>query len=383
MKIPHETWQGLLQTNDTETAKAIYQTIASRAGRRRQRGRVERETVVPAEDDEPAALDMDIDDTPFIDDDATYEQLGDTRLTTDAVKDYLRQIGKVELLNAEQEVELSKRIEAGLCAAAVLEGEEIGGFSLEELDESTVRDLQALAQQGKQARDHMLEANLRLVVSLAKRYTGRNMPFLDLIQEGNLGLVRAVEKFDYKKGYKFSTYASWWIRQAITRAMADKAEVIRKPVHMQEKINKITRTRRAMVQDLGREPTDDEVAAKLNMSTKTLQELVSYGKDPVSLSTPVGQEDGRELADFIEDDEARSPHELLLAAAREDQLREVLNTLSEREATVIILRYGLNGEQPMSLDQVGKIVGVTRERVRQVQKKTEAKLAHPARGLRL
>jgi RNA polymerase primary sigma factor len=294
--------------------------------------------------------------------------------TADPVKDYLKQIGKVPLLNAEQEVDLAKRIEAGLFA------EEKLAEDGEKVHRDVRMDLEWVAEDGRRAKDHLLEANLRLVVSLAKRYTGRGMLFLDLIQEGNLGLIRAVEKFDYTKGYKFSTYATWWIRQAITRAMADQARTIRIPVHMVEVINKLARVQRQMLQDLGREPTAEELAVELDMTTEKIVEVQKYGREPISLHTPLGEEGDSEFGDLIEDTEAIQPGEAVSFTLLQEQLRSVLDTLSEREAGVVSMRFGLIDGQPKTLDEIGKVYGVTRERIRQIESKTMLKLRHPSRS---
>src|SRR5215475_14177207 len=293
--------------------------------------------------------------------------------TADPVKDYLKQIGKVPLLNAEQEVELAKRIEAGLFAEEKLA--EGGDLSVDQRI-----DLEWIAEDGRRAKNHLLEANLRLVVSLAKRYTGRGMLFLDLIQEGNLGLIRAVEKFDYTKGYKFSTYATWWIRQAITRAMADQARTIRIPVHMVEVINKLARVQRQMLQDLGREPTPDELAVELDMTPEKVVEVQKYGREPISLHTPLGEDGDSEFGDLIEDSEAIQPGEAVSFTLLQEQLHSVLDTLSEREAGVVSMRFGLTDGQPKTLDEIGKVYGVTRERIRQIESKTMSKLRHPSRS---
>ncbi len=297
--------------------------------------------------------------------------------TADPVKDYLKQIGKVALLNAELEVELAKRIEAGLYAAHKL-ADPKAKFSKEML-----YDLKRVLKDGERAKSHLLEANLRLVVSLAKRYTGRGMQFLDLIQEGNLGLIRAVEKFDYTKGYKFSTYATWWIRQAITRAMADQARTIRIPVHMVEVINKLARVQRQLLQDLGREPTPEELARELDMTPEKVVEVQKYGREPISLSTPLGEDGDSEFGDLIEDTEAVSPLEAVTAAARKRELERILSTMSEREATILRHRYGLIDGIPKTLDQIGEEIGVTRERIRQIENKAISKLKHPTRAQRL
>jgi RNA polymerase primary sigma factor len=309
------------------------------------------------------------------DEDLPAAQVAVAGATSDPVKDYLKQIGKVPLLNAEQEVELAKRIEAGLFAEEKLaEGRERA------LRAEARTDLVWIAEDGRRAKNHLLEANLRLVVSLAKRYTGRGMLFLDLIQEGNLGLIRAVEKFDYTKGYKFSTYATWWIRQAITRAMADQARTIRIPVHMVEVINKLARVQRQMLQDLGREPTPEELAAELDMTPEKVIEVQKYGREPISLHTPLGEDGDSEFGDLIEDSEAIQPGEAVSFTLLQEQLHSVLDTLSEREAGVVSMRFGLTDGQPKTLDEIGKVYGVTRERIRQIESKTMSKLRHPSRS---
>ncbi|MFL1431463.1 MULTISPECIES: RNA polymerase sigma factor, partial [unclassified Nocardiopsis] len=308
------------------------------------------------------------------DDDAPAAQVVAAGATADPVKDYLKQIGKVPLLNAEQEVELAKRIEAGLFAEEKL-AEEADLLTFELRDE-----LEWIAEDGGRAKKHLLEANLRLVVSLAKRYTGRGMLFLDLIQEGNLGLIRAVEKFDYTKGFKFSTYATWWIRQAITRAMADQARTIRIPVHMVEVINKLARVQRQMLQDLGREPTPEELAKELDMTPEKVVEVQKYGREPISLHTPLGEDGDSEFGDLIEDSEAIQPGEAVSFTLLQEQLHSVLDTLSEREAGVVSMRFGLTDGQPKTLDEIGKVYGVTRERIRQIESKTMSKLRHPSRS---
>ncbi len=321
------------------------------------------------------------------------------------MKDYLKQIGKVALLNAELEVELAKQVEAGLFA------EELRDTAMQPIatakkkkitcsicglppmtsfvmvqsksyDDLLTCDrcLGKVINTGRRAKDHLLEANLRLVVSLAKRYTGRGMLFLDLIQEGNLGLIRAVEKFDYTKGYKFSTYATWWIRQAITRAMADQARTIRIPVHMVEVINKLARVQRQMLQDLGREPTPEELARELDMTPEKVVEVQKYGREPISLHTPLGEEGDSEFGDLIEDSEAIVPSDAVSFTLLQEQLEGVLDTLSEREAGVVRMRFGLTDGQPKTLDEIGKVYGVTRERIRQIESKTMAKLRHPSRS---
>jgi RNA polymerase primary sigma factor len=336
--------------------------------------------VVPSDDaaqsgDKPAGEQGD--DEIFVfgddDDDLPAAQVAVAGATADPVKDYLKQIGKVPLLNAEQEVELAKRIEAGLFAEEKLA--EGSGLTTDQRI-----DLEWIAEDGRRAKNHLLEANLRLVVSLAKRYTGRGMLFLDLIQEGNLGLIRAVEKFDYTKGYKFSTYATWWIRQAITRAMADQARTIRIPVHMVEVINKLARVQRQMLQDLGREPTPEELAVELDMTPEKVVEVQKYGREPISLHTPLGEDGDSEFGDLIEDSEAIQPGEAVSFTLLQEQLHSVLDTLSEREAGVVSMRFGLTDGQPKTLDEIGKVYGVTRERIRQIESKTMSKLRHPSRS---
>ncbi|MFJ8016839.1 RNA polymerase sigma factor [Streptomyces sp. NPDC096339] len=306
-------------------------------------------------------------------DDAPAQQVVVAGATADPVKDYLKQIGKVPLLNAEQEVELAKRIEAGLFAEDKL-------ANSDKLAPKLKRELEIISEDGRRAKNHLLEANLRLVVSLAKRYTGRGMLFLDLIQEGNLGLIRAVEKFDYTKGYKFSTYATWWIRQAITRAMADQARTIRIPVHMVEVINKLARVQRQMLQDLGREPTPEELAKELDMTPEKVIEVQKYGREPISLHTPLGEDGDSEFGDLIEDSEAVVPADAVSFTLLQEQLHSVLDTLSEREAGVVSMRFGLTDGQPKTLDEIGKVYGVTRERIRQIESKTMSKLRHPSRS---
>ncbi len=326
----------------------------------------------------PAAAEEETEDAGFTysdadDDDAPAQQVVTAGATADPVKDYLKQIGKVALLNAEQEVELAKRIEAGLFADEKLAANP-------KLEPKLRRELEWIASDGRRAKNHLLEANLRLVVSLAKRYTGRGMLFLDLIQEGNLGLIRAVEKFDYTKGYKFSTYATWWIRQAITRAMADQARTIRIPVHMVEVINKLARVQRQMLQDLGREPTPEELAKELDMTPEKVVEVQKYGREPISLHTPLGEDGDSEFGDLIEDSEAVVPADAVSFTLLQEQLHQVLDTLSEREAGVVSMRFGLTDGQPKTLDEIGKVYGVTRERIRQIESKTMSKLRHPSRS---
>jgi RNA polymerase primary sigma factor len=294
--------------------------------------------------------------------------------TADPVKDYLKQIGKVQLLNAGQEVELAKRIEAGLFADQKL-AEGSRGLSAE-----TRTDLERVADDGRKAKNHLVEANLRLVVSLARRYTGHGMLFLDLVQEGNLGLIRGVEKFDYTRGYKFSTYATWWIRQAITRAMAEQSRTIRLPAHMAGIIGRLARAQRQMLQDLGREPTFDELATELDMTPERVAEVLKYGREPISLNTPLGEEGDSEFGDVIEDSEAIEPGEAVSFTLLQEQLHSVLGTLSEREAGVVTMRFGLTDGQPRTLDEIGKVYGVTRERIRQIESNTLSKLRHPSRS---
>ena len=307
------------------------------------------------------------------DDDAPAQRVVTPGATADPVKDYLKQIGKVSLLNAQQEVDLAKRIEAGLYAEHKL-------AENPDMDKELKKAMRWVIHDGKRAKNHLLEANLRLVVSLAKRYTGRGMLFLDLIQEGNLGLIRAVEKFDYSKGFKFSTYATWWIRQAITRAMADQARTIRIPVHMVEVINKLARVQRQMLQDLGREPTPEELGKELDMTPEKVIEVQKYGREPISLHTPLGEDGDSEFGDLIEDSEAVVPADAVSFTLLQEQLHSVLDTLSEREAGVVAMRFGMTDGQPKTLDEIGKVYGVTRERIRQIESKTMSKLRHPSRS---
>ena len=346
-------------------------------GKKRSLDDVDESTFEPAEE---AKLEVELtEDEGFTlseadDADEPEQQVLAAGATADPVKDYLKQIGKVALLNAEQEVELAKRIEAGLFADEKLNDER------SKIKVSHLEDYEWIAEDGRRAKNHLLEANLRLVVSLAKRYTGRGMLFLDLIQEGNLGLIRAVEKFDYTKGYKFSTYATWWIRQAITRAMADQARTIRIPVHMVEVINKLARVQRQMLQDLGREPTPEELARELDMSPEKVVEVQKYGREPISLHTPLGEDGDSEFGDLIEDSEAVVPADAVSFTLLQEQLHDVLDTLSEREAGVVSMRFGLTDGQPKTLDEIGKVYGVTRERIRQIESKTMSKLRHPSRS---
>ena len=353
--------------DDAQTAPAAPTAAAAPSARRGRKGDASGQPA--AADGEESGFVLREDD----EDDAPAQQVVTAGATADPVKDYLKQIGKVALLNAEQEVELAKRIEAGLFAEEKLN-------SGDELDPQLRRDLWWIAQDGKNAKNHLLEANLRLVVSLAKRYTGRGMLFLDLIQEGNLGLIRAVEKFDYTKGFKFSTYATWWIRQAITRAMADQARTIRIPVHMVEVINKLARVQRQMLQDLGREPTPEELAKELDMTPEKVVEVQKYGREPISLHTPLGEDGDSEFGDLIEDSEAVVPADAVSFTLLQEQLHSVLDTLSEREAGVVSMRFGLTDGQPKTLDEIGKVYGVTRERIRQIESKTMSKLRHPSRS---
>jgi RNA polymerase primary sigma factor len=307
------------------------------------------------------------------DTDEPAAQVAQAGATADPVKDYLKQIGNVPLLNAEQEVELAKRIEAGLFAEEKLDSPERLGRRLR-------REMEIIAEDGRRAKSHLVEANLRLVVSLAKRYTGRGMLFLDVIQEGNLGLIRAVEKFDYTKGYKFSTYATWWVRQAISRAMADQGRTIRIPVHMVEVINALFRVQRRMLQDLGREPTLEELAEELDMSPERVIEVQKYGREPISLHRPLGEDGDSEFGDLIEDSEAIVPADAASFTLLQEQLHSVLGTLTEREAGVVSMRFGLTDGRPKTLDEIGKVYGVTRERIRQIESKTMSKLRHPSRS---
>ena len=331
-------------------------------------GETEKESEKPTDGEESGFVISDVDDT-----DEPVQTVMVAGATADPVKDYLKQIGKVPLLNAEMEVELAKRIEAGLFAEETM-------AEAKKMDKKLERDLLWIAEDGRRAKNHLLEANLRLVVSLAKRYTGRGMLFLDLIQEGNLGLIRAVEKVDYTKGYKFSTYATWWIRQAITRAMADQARTIRIPVHMVEVINKLARVQRQMLQDLGREPTPEELAKELDMTPEKVVEVQKYGREPISLHTPLGEEGDSEFGDLIEDSEAIVPSDAVSFTLLQEQLESVLDTLSDREAGVVRMRFGLTDGQPKTLDEIGKVYGVTRERIRQIESKTMSKLRHPSRS---
>jgi RNA polymerase primary sigma factor len=329
----------------------------------------------------PVSPGTDDDVPPAIKDEEDTEELsGEAEFTfaADSVRAYLNQIGKVALLNAEEEVDLATRIEAGLYAAERMRKAE--DITSEELSPQLCRDLRWIARDGERAKNHLLEANLRLVVSLGKRYTGRGMPFLDLVQEGNLGLIRAVEKFDYTKGYKFSTYATWWIRQAITRAMAEQARTIRIPVHMVEVINKLGRMQRELLQDLGREPTPEELAKEMDITPEKVLEIRQSAREPISLDQTIGDEGDSRLGDFIADSEAVVAVDVVSFTLLQDDLRAVLATLSDREAGIVQLRFGLTGGQPRTLDQVGDVYGVTRERIRQIEAKAMAKLRHPSRS---
>lgn len=306
-------------------------------------------------------------------DDAPAAVISSAGATMDPVKDYLRIIGRVRLLTAVEEVSIAQRIEAGLMADHLLAQPE--GYK-----DTTRRELQVISADGRSAKEHLLEANLRLVVSIAKKYTGRGMLFLDLIQEGNAGLIRAVEKFDYSKGFKFSTYATWWIRQAITRGMADQARTIRIPVHMVEIINKLARVQRQLFQSLGRDATPDELAAELDMTAEKVVEVQKYGREPISLQTPLGEEGDSQFGDLIEDTEAVVAIDAVSFVLLREQLGQVLGTLSEREAGVVSMRFGLSDGQPRTLDEIGKVYGVTRERIRQIESKTMSKLRHPSRS---
>jgi RNA polymerase primary sigma factor len=343
-------------------------------------------TGVAVEDDEDDDEDDDTPKPPSDEDDDEDEKKplaaeGEVGISTDLVRAYLKEIGKVPLLTAEQEVELAQRIEAGLFAAEKVRQAEEG--EAPKLSAALRRDLDWLVHDGGRAKRHLLEANLRLVVSIAKRYLGRGMLFLDLIQEGNLGLIRAVEKFDYTKGYKFSTYATWWIRQAITRAMADQARTIRIPVHMVEQINKLTRVQREMLQELGREPTPEELAKELDMTPEKVVEIQGYAREPVSLETTIGDDQDSSLGDFIEDADAPIAAEVVSYGLMQEQLNEVLRTLTDREAAVVKMRFGLVDGQPRTLDEIGREFGLTRERIRQIESKTLSKLRHPSRSQKL
>ncbi|RJO72915.1 RNA polymerase sigma factor [Nocardia panacis] len=365
-----------LEVSDDDLAEDLAEDDTAEAETAEEESEAEPETA-----EEPSAADKASGD--FVWDEEESEALRQARkdaeltASADSVRAYLKQIGKVALLNAEEEVELAKRIEAGLYAAEkVREFTETG----EKLPVAMRRDYNWIVRDGNRAKNHLLEANLRLVVSLAKRYTGRGMAFLDLIQEGNLGLIRAVEKFDYTKGYKFSTYATWWIRQAITRAMADQARTIRIPVHMVEVINKLGRIQRELLQDLGREPTPEELAKEMDITPEKVLEIQQYAREPISLDQTIGDEGDSQLGDFIEDSEAVVAVDAVSFTLLQDQLQSVLETLSEREAGVVRLRFGLTDGQPRTLDEIGQVYGVTRERIRQIESKTMSKLRHPSRS---
>jgi RNA polymerase primary sigma factor len=360
-------------TAKTAAKKAVAQKSSAEVAETDSEDEEPTEASVKAEgeaDEEPTSRGFVVSDA---EDDSPVQQVVSAGATADPVKDYLKQIGKVALLNAEQEVDLALRIEAGLYAEHKMKEDPIKDARLR-------RDMELVIADGRRAKNHLLEANLRLVVSLAKRYTGRGMLFLDLIQEGNLGLIRAVEKFDYTKGFKFSTYATWWIRQAITRAMADQARTIRIPVHMVEVINKLARVQRQMLQDLGREPTPEELAKELDMTPEKVVEVQKYGREPISLHTPLGEDGDSEFGDLIEDSEAVVPADAMSFTLLQEQLHSVLDTLAEREAGVVAMRYGLTDGQPKTLDEIGKVYGVTRERIRQIESKTMSKLRHPSRS---
>ncbi|GAA4628680.1 RNA polymerase sigma factor RpoD-like protein [Cellulomonas oligotrophica] len=322
-------------------------------------------------------LELDAPDASFVlapdEDDAPAAIVVNAGATADPVKDYLRIIGRVALLNAEQEVDIARRIEAGEFAAYLIAHDE-------EHPGTTRRELDLIAADGRRAKAHLIEANLRLVVSIAKKYTGRGMLFMDLIQEGNAGLIRAVEKFDYTKGFKFSTYATWWIRQAVTRGMADQARTIRIPVHMVEVINKVARLQRQIFQESGREATPEELAKELDLTPERVVEVQRYGRDPISLHTPLGDDGSSEFGDLLEDSEAVAPSEAASFTLLQEQLHQVLGSLSEREAGVVSMRFGLDDGQPRTLDEIGKVYGVTRERIRQIEAKTMSKLRHPSRS---
>ncbi|HEX3787920.1 MAG TPA: sigma-70 family RNA polymerase sigma factor [Pseudonocardiaceae bacterium] len=321
----------------------------------------------------PQTIDPDIQDTAQAFAEADLDAQGPA---ADLVRVYLNGIGKRALLNAAQEVELAKRIEAGVFAQHMLD-------TAKQLSPERRGELTSLVRDGRVAKNHLLEANLRLVVSLAKRYTGRGMPLLDLIQEGNLGLIRAVEKFDYAKGYKFSTYATWWIRQAITRGMADQSRTIRLPVHLVEQVNKLARVKRDLHQQLGREATNEELAKESGLTAEKVADLLDHARDPVSLDMPVGSDEDAPLGDFIEDSDASDAESAVISGLLQDDLRRVLATLDDREQAVIRLRYGLEDGQPRTLDQIGKAFGLSRERVRQIEREVMSKLRQGDRAERL
>ncbi|OBI64519.1 RNA polymerase sigma factor [Mycobacterium sp. E796] len=361
-----------LEADDAEDGEEVAAAPAAKA----KTAAVEEEEIAEPSEKDKASGDFVWDED---ESEALRQARKDAELTAsaDSVRAYLKQIGKVALLNAEEEVELAKRIEAGLYATQLMAEHAERG---DKLPAAQRRDMMWICRDGDRAKNHLLEANLRLVVSLAKRYTGRGMAFLDLIQEGNLGLIRAVEKFDYTKGYKFSTYATWWIRQAITRAMADQARTIRIPVHMVEVINKLGRIQRELLQDLGREPTPEELAKEMDITPEKVLEIQQYAREPISLDQTIGDEGDSQLGDFIEDSEAVVAVDAVSFTLLQDQLQSVLETLSEREAGVVRLRFGLTDGQPRTLDEIGQVYGVTRERIRQIESKTMSKLRHPSRS---
>jgi RNA polymerase primary sigma factor len=329
----------------------------------------------PAPLSEPEVLEDQVDLAIDEDDEDDDKAVSEPGISADLVRAYLKEIGKTPLLSAEEEVVLSQRIEAGLFAAQKLQQGRLSA--------PLRRDLEWLVRDGERAKQHLLEANLRLVVSIAKRYLGRGMLFLDLIQEGNLGLIRAVEKFDYTKGFKFSTYATWWIRQAITRAMADQARTIRIPVHMVEQINKLTRLQRELLQSLGRDATPEELAAELDMTVDRVLEIQGYAREPVSLQSVIGDDADSSLGDFIEDADAPVAVDVVSYGMMQEQLQEVLRSLEEREAAVVKMRFGLTDGQQHTLDEIGREFGLTRERIRQIESKTLSKLRHPSRSRKL
>ena len=369
------------QPDLTDVAAPGEGAVRSPAERRRRVVAVESGPAVeePDGDDAPTAVvagaDEDADE-----DEAPIAAEGEVSISTDLVRAYLKEIGKTPLLTAAEEVELSQRIEAGLFAVEMLRRADQGGAPL---TPSRRRDLGLIVTDGARAKRHLLEANLRLVVSIAKRYLGRGMLFLDLIQEGNVGLIRAVEKFDYAKGFKFSTYATWWIRQAITRAMADQARTIRIPVHMVEQINKLARVQRDLLQSLGREATPEEIGLELDLTPEKVVEIQGYAREPISLETTIGDEADSSLGDFIEDADAPVASEVVSYGMMQEQLSDVLRTLSEREAAVVRLRFGLTDGEPRTLDEIGREFGLTRERIRQIESKTLSKLRHPSRSQKL
>ena len=339
------------------------------------------------DDDSDDEILLDVDDEDEIEVEKIVLSVPDGVSIEDPVRMYLKEIGKVPLLSAEEEIELAKNMEAGAVAKekiAILKSREENATE-EELAEikEEIKNLQKDLDAGDEAKKRLAEANLRLVVSIAKRYVGRGMLFLDLIQEGNLGLIKAVEKFDYRKGYKFSTYATWWIRQAITRAIADQARTIRIPVHMVETINKLIRVSRQLLQELGREPSPEEIAAEMNMPVERVREILKISQEPVSLETPIGEEEDSHLGDFIQDDNVPVPADAAAFTLLKEQLEEVLGTLTEREQKVLTLRFGLEDGRARTLEEVGKEFNVTRERIRQIEAKALRKLRHPSRSRKL